>query len=49
MHKQDIEYLTYHLCYAYFNYGGPIKVPSACMYAHKVADYYYENRVIPNN
>jgi hypothetical protein len=48
MAKEDIIKLTYHLCYAYYNFGGPIKVPSACMYAQKVAQYFYEIRVIPN-
>lgn len=36
--KEVIEKLTYDLCYCYFNWQGPIKVPAPCMYAHKIAD-----------
>nr|AEX87971.1 Otiwi9 [Sterkiella histriomuscorum] len=38
-HSKDvIEKLTYDLCYYYFNWQGPIKVPAPCMYAHKIAE-----------
>lgn len=29
--------LTYNLCHLYFNWQGGIRVPSPCMYAHKIA------------
>ena len=41
--KEDIEISTYHLCYDYFNFSGSIKVPSACMYAHKIVNYANDN------
>jgi hypothetical protein len=25
----------------YFNWCGPIKVPAPCMYAHKIAEFYF--------
>ncbi|TNV83358.1 hypothetical protein FGO68_gene12639 [Halteria grandinella] len=46
--KEEIEIVTYHLCYNYFNFPGPIKVPMVCMYAHKIAQYALEYRIIPN-
>lgn len=46
--KNQIETTTYHLTYNYFNFQGSIKVPSACMYAHKIAFYAHENNVNPN-
>lgn len=46
--KDQFELSTYHLCYNYVNFSGPIKVPSACMYAKKIADYSAENVVKPN-
>lgn len=46
--KTDLETLTYHLCYNYFNFAGSIKVPAACMYAHKVANYAHDIDVLPN-
>ena len=38
--KIEIEHLTYALCYYYFNWAGPIKVPAPCQYAHKIAEFY---------
>lgn len=38
--RADIQQLTYGLCFMYFNWCGPIKVPAPCMYAHKVAEYF---------
>jgi aubergine len=39
--KQDIEDLSYTLCYMYSNWSGSIKVPAPCQYAHKIAEYHY--------
>lgn len=44
----DIEKLTFDLCCTYFNFGGPIKVPSPVMYAKKIAAYSFENKTDPN-
>ena len=46
--KDDIETTTYHLCHNYFNFAGPIKVPMVCMYAHKIALYSLDNKIVPN-
>ena len=46
--KDQIETSTYHLCYNYYNFTGPIKVPMVCMYAHKIAEYAQENKCTPN-
>lgn len=46
--KDQFETSTYHLCYNYFNFAGPIKVPMVCMYAHKIATYAQENKLMPN-
>lgn len=47
--KLELEHLTFALCNYYFNWSGPIKVPSPCMYAHKIADLFtnigYSKRV----
>jgi aubergine-like protein len=48
MTKDQFETSTYHLCYNYFNFAGPIKVPMVCMYAHKIAAYAQENKNLPN-
>ncbi len=48
MNKEQFETSTYHLCYNYFNYVGPIKVPMVCMYAHKICSYAQENKCIPS-
>jgi aubergine-like protein len=42
MSKDQIETATYHQCYNYVNYSGPIKVPGVCMYATKIAQYVQE-------
>jgi hypothetical protein len=47
MTKDHFETSTYHLCYNYFNYVGPIKTPMVCMYAHKICTYARENRCKP--
>lgn len=49
MTKDQFETSTYHLCYNYFNFAGPIKVPMVCMYAHKIAAYAQENKCMPND
>ena len=36
--KEALETMTFALCHYYFNWAGPIKVPSPCMYAHKLAE-----------
>jgi aubergine len=46
--KKDIELLTYHLCYGYANFCGPVKVPAACKYAEKLVNYAHEMKIIPN-
>ncbi len=43
--KDKIETSTYHLCYNYFNFAGPIKVPAPCMYAQKIAKFAIDNAV----
>lgn len=48
LNKDQFELTTYHLCYNYVNFCGSIKVPSACMYAKKIADYSAENKCKPN-
>ena len=37
--KQEIEEFTYHQCYNYFGFSGPIKVPACVKYAQKLANY----------
>ena len=37
MTKQYLETLSYRLCHNYYNWFGTIRVPSPCMYAHKIA------------
>jgi aubergine-like protein len=41
---EGIQDLSYKLCYMYYNWSGPIKVPAPCMYAHKIA-YLYGERI----
>ena len=48
MSKDQFETSTYHLCYNYFNFAGPIKVPMVCMYAHKICTYAQENKCVPS-
>ena len=43
MNKDQLETATFHMCYNYVNFAGSIKVPAACMYASKVANYAHEN------
>lgn len=42
MSKEQIETATFHMCYNYVNFTGSIKVPAACMYAQKIANYSHE-------
>eukprot|EP00347_Sterkiella_histriomuscorum_P023353 403334969 len=46
--KEQFEISTYHLCYNYANVSEPIKTPSPCMYAKKIALYAAQNNVVPN-
>ena len=48
MTKQQIEDLTYALCFNYYNCSNSIKVPSPCMYAHKIAKYAKDISTRPN-
>ena len=49
MSKKDIEEMVYHQCYAYYGFGGPVKVPATAFYAHKVAYYAYDNGFSSSN
>jgi hypothetical protein len=33
LNKDQIELSTYHLCFGYYGFGGPVKMPQATMYA----------------
>lgn len=46
MNKADIEAVTYQQCYNYYGYQGPIKTPAAVMYAHKLAYYALDNKIV---
>jgi len=35
--SDDLQNLTNQMCYLYYGWQGPIRVPSPCMYAHKIA------------
>jgi len=37
MSKREVEEFVYQMCYSYFGFGGPIKVPAASKYAEKLA------------
>ena len=41
--KAEIEELTYHQCYGYYGFGGPVKIPCSVMYASKIAEYVADN------
>ena len=47
--KIQFQTATYHLCYNYYNFGGPIKVPMVCMYAHKFCNYVQDNHIKESN
>ena len=38
----EIQILSYRLCYAYYNWSGSIRVPAPCQFAHKLAYNYGE-------
>ena len=38
----DIQVLSYRMCYSYYNWSGSIRVPAPCQYAHKMAYNYGE-------
>ena len=44
--KEEIIEMTYHQCYNYYGYGGPIKIPATAFYAQKIARYVVDNYVI---
>ena len=44
--REDIEMMTYHQCFAYYGFQGPIKVPACVMYAHKLAYYTLDNKIV---
>ena len=48
MNKENLQDLTYSLCYFYFNWSGSIKVPAPCQYAHKIAKYTLEIQAKPS-
>ncbi len=33
----DIQTFTNQMCYGYYNWAGPIRVPAPCKYAHRLA------------
>jgi len=37
--RTTMEQLTFNLCFFYYNWGGSIKVPAPCQYAHTVAKF----------
>ena len=49
MSKNEIEEMVYHQSYAYYGFGGPVKVPATLFYARKLAKYVYENRFYDTN
>lgn len=49
INKDLFETTTYHLCYSYFNFAGPVKAPMVCMYARKIANYSLENHCMPSD
>ena len=38
--RQELEDLTYGMCYMYSNWSGSIRVPSVVQMAHKIAEYH---------
>ena len=44
--KDDIQNLIYQQCYNYYGFQGPIKTPAAAMYAHKLAHYALNNKIV---
>ena len=41
--------MTYHQCYNYYGFGGPIKTPATAFYAQKIAKYAVDNYIIEND
>ena len=37
--KKEIQKFTHHLCFGYYGFCGPIKVPAMVMYAKKIATF----------
>lgn len=44
--KDEIEHLTYHQCYGYQGFQGPVKVPACVMYANKLAKFAVDNKIL---
>lgn len=47
--KEEIIQMTYHQCYNYYGFGGPIKTPATAFYAQKLAKYAVDNYDIKRN
>ena len=47
--KDQIIEMTYHQCYNYYGFGGPIKTPATVFYAKKIAKYAVDNYDIKDN
>jgi argonaute-like protein implicated in RNA metabolism and viral defense len=41
--------MTYHQCYNYYGFGGPIKTPATAFYAQKIAKYAVDNYEIKHD
>lgn len=41
--RTELSQLTYNLCFLYYNWSGPVKVPAPVQNAHKLAYQYGEN------
>lgn len=41
----DLMKLTHDLCFGYFGFSGPVKLPAPVMHAKKVVEYCLENKV----
>ena len=40
MTTDELQAITQQMCYLYFNWSGPVRVPAPCFYAHKIAFLY---------
>ena len=46
MTRDQIIEMTYHQCYNYYGFGGPIKTPATAFYAQKIAKYAVDNYIV---